>query len=145
MGRLKKLFSKHQPLKKLPVHPEDMELIKDVDAKWWDQLTIEMIKKMDTQDNVQRLTFYNYFVEQEGFSKSEAITRLKEATPLYYGKLIDRTDDKLGYMGEDSKLPFILKGRIIKATTNGTINKSTTKPGISMNAIIRRLIREGQI
>lgn len=145
MGIFKKLFSKHQPIKKLPVHPDDMGLINDVDAEWWDQLTMQMIKSIDMQDNAQRLVSYNYFVDELGLSNSEASQRIKESEPLYYGKLMDRTNDELGFTGEDSKLPFILKGRINKAITNKTITKSNVTRGVSMNAMIRRLIGEREI
>jgi len=149
MGFLAKILGKnkheHEPINQLPVHRDDIDLIKEVDVKWWNSLTPSAVKTIDKQVNVQYLVFIQTLVEQQGMSNDEAMQAMKGALPFYYGKLIDRDSDKFGLAGEDSKLPFILRGRVYKAISAGMLDKYMNMSGITMNAAVRRLIRERKI
>jgi hypothetical protein len=147
MGFLKKLFAKGQPAPKLPVHPDDKELITEYDIQWWESLTLDDLKAFEQQDHVAQFALYIKLVKEDGLSSEEAVRQVRKIHPFYYATLDQRDDEPLGYSGEDAKLPYILKDRINKAVMKyiRKMDRNEIQSASSMNAIVRNLIRAGKV
>ena len=65
--------------------------------------------------------------------------------PWFYGKLEERENESLNLVSDDAGLPWILKGRIVEAVLAGKINKENLEQASSANALIRRLVRAGNL
>jgi hypothetical protein len=97
MGFLKKLFGASQPAPNyLPIHPEDKELVKEDDIRWWESLTLDDCKLLEQQDMVAQYALFIKLVEEDGFSKEEAAKRLRKSHIFYYGTLKQRDNEPLG-------------------------------------------------
>jgi hypothetical protein len=147
MGFLKKLFGTSQPAPNLPIHPENKELVKDDDIRWWESLTLDDCKLLEQQDMVAQYALFMKLVEEDGFSKEEAAKRVRKSHIFYYGTLKQRDDEPLGFIDENAKLPYILKDRANKAVMKyiRKMDKNEIESASSMNAIVRNLIRTGKI
>jgi len=146
MGFLKKLFGTSQPAPTLPIHPDDKELVTDYDVQWWESLTLADCEALEKQDQVAQFALYLKLVE-DGLSKDEASRRVRKNHIFYYGTLEQRANEPLGFIGEDAKLPYILKDRANKAVMKNVSKMGKTKieSSSSMNAIVRNLIRCGKV
>lgn len=127
----------------LQIHPDDIELINQYDIKWGNNFTEKLLKKVEMQDNIAKITCFE-LRKEDGLSDEEAMKAVRKILPFYYGKLKDRNNG-CDFTDEDSMLPFILKGRINKATTMMKISKSDIQHASSKNALIRNMIRTGRI
>jgi hypothetical protein len=147
MGFLKKLFGTSQPVPNLPIHPDDKELVTEYDIKWWESLTLDDCKAFEQQDNVAQMALFMKLFEEDGLSKEEAAKRVRKSHIFYYGTLEQRDDEPLGFLGEDAKLPYILKDRANKAVMKyiRKMDKNEIESTSSMNAIVRNLIRTGKV
>jgi hypothetical protein len=147
MGFLRNLFGASRPAPKLPIHPEDKELVTKNDIKWWKSLTLDDCKAFEQQDNVAQMALLKKLVEEDGFSEEEAAKRVRKSNIFYYRKLEQRDDEPLGFIGEDAKLPYILKDRANKAVMKHMrkMDKNEIESASSMNAIVRTLIRTAKV
>ncbi|MFH1674853.1 MAG: hypothetical protein ABIF87_15735 [Pseudomonadota bacterium] len=147
MGFLKKLFGTSQPAPNFPIHPADKELVTEYDIKWWKSLTLDDYKALEQQDNIFRLALYMKLVEEAGLSEEEAAKQVRKSHIYYYVTLRARDDEKYGFLGEDAKLPYVLKDRANKAFVKyiRKMDKNEIESASSMNAIVRDLIRTGKV
>jgi len=146
MGILKKLFGTRYPAPNHFIHPDDKELVTDSDFKWWQSITLEDCKAFEHQDNIARLALFMKLVEKDGFSKEDASKRVRKVFTFYYGTPEQRDNEPLGFSGDDSKLPYILRDRANKAIMKYMRNiEEEIESSTSINAIIRSLIRAGKV
>jgi hypothetical protein len=147
MGLLKKLFGSSQPAPNLPIHPNDKELVTNYDIQWWKSLTLDDCISFEKQDQVAQFALYLKLTKEDGLSEDEAVKRVRKIHVFYYGTLEQRADEPLGFIGEDAKLPYILKDRANKAVMKYVLkmDKDKIESASSMNAIVRNLIRIGTV
>jgi len=147
MGLLKKLFGTRQPAPNLPIHPDDKELVTDYDIEWWESLTLDDCVAFEKQDQVAQFALYLKLTKEDGLSKDKASKHVRKNHIFYYGTLEQRADEPLGFIGEDAKLPYILKDRVNKAVMQYVLkmDKKKIESASSMNAIVRNLIRTGTV
>ena len=147
MGFVKKLFGTSQNAPTLPIHPDDEELVTDYDVQWWKSLTLDDCKAFEKHDQVAQYALYLKLVEKDGLSTDEASRRVRKTHIFYYGTLEQRANEPLGFIGEDAKLPYILKDRANKVVMKNVLKMGKTKieSASSMNAIVRNLIRCGKV
>ena len=148
MALLKKLFGRGEPAPELQIHPDDQDLVSDADRRWWSTLTLKHCKVMEEQDNLWKATAMGYYMEQEGMSEEHAGRRMRNSFASYYAYLNERSDERLGFVGDDAKLPYMIKDRINRYITSLDETR-VVRPGdvglSTVNALIRKLIREGTI
>lgn len=110
-------------------------------------MTLDDCKAFEQQDNVAQMALFMKLVEEDGLSKEEAAKRVRKSHIFYYGTLEQRDDEPLGFLGEDAKLPYILKDRANKAIMKyiRKMDKNEIESTSSMNAIVRNLIRTGKV
>jgi hypothetical protein len=145
---LKKLFGRGEPAPELQIHPDDLDLVSEADRQWWSTLTLKDCQVMEEQDNIFKVASLNYYMEEEGMGEEDAARRVRQSFASYYAYLNERLDEPLGFGGNDSKLPYMIKDRVNRYIT--TLNKNTAAQpedvGLSsVNALIRMLIRKGAI
>ncbi len=99
---------------------------------------------METQDNVSRVAIIKDQMDK-GVSEENALRHATRSLPWYYGKLEVRENKALNLTSDDAGLPWILKERVINAVMAGKIKKQDLEQSSSINALIRRLIRAGEI
>ena len=147
MAFLKKLFDRSEPAPKLPIHPEDQGLVREVDDIWWSTLTLKDCRTMEQQDNTTKVATLIHYIEKDGLSEEEASRRTRKSLPAYYGSLEERDDEPLGFDGDDAKLPYVLKDRVNRAVVEviASMEKSEVRAASTVNALIRTLIRSGKV
>ena len=143
MRLLKRLFGTSRPAPNLAIHPDDKELVTKNDIKWWKALTLSDCKAFEKLDSITQTALSMKLVKEDGFSEEEAAKHVRKSNIFYYGNPEQRDDEPLGFIGEDAKLPYILKDRIDKAVMNHIrkMDKNDIESASSMNAIVRNLIR----
>jgi len=109
---LKRLFGKSRPAPKLPIHPDDKELVTKNDIKWWKALTLSDCKAFEKLDSITQTALSMKLVKEDGFSEEEAAKHVRKSNIFYYGNPEQRDDEPLGFIGEDAKLPYIVKIRV---------------------------------
>ena len=126
-----------------PVHPDDLDLINPKDVKWGKSFTMKKLQKIDDQDNSTRFTLFNHF-KSEGMNGKDAALEVRKGSFYYYGKIEDR-EDEFGLIGDDSRLPFILKSTAnrLMIWQIRKMDKFERESASSMNALVRKLIRSG--
>lgn len=145
MTWLGKLFGIGKAAPELPVHPEDRDLVSDADAGWWQGVTIRKLKMFRKEDVASRVVLIDGQMKYGGMTKEAARRHAMRTLPWFYGSLEERGDETLGLASEDAGLPWVLKNRVVEAIMVGDIKKGDLGKSSSMNALIRRLIREGRI
>jgi hypothetical protein len=142
MGFLKNLFGASQPAPNLPIHPDDAELITDDDRKWYESLTLDDCKAFEQQDQVAQTALFMK-LKDDGLSAADAVRRVRKAHIFYYGTLGQRADEPLGFIGEDAKLPYIVKDKANKIIVKyiRKMDKKEIESASSMNALVRKYIR----
>ncbi len=124
----------------LPIHPDDRDLVSPADFEWFRRQTVADIQAMSIQDQTfQYATFLKF--EDEGLSSEAIAAKCRKHFPYYYYTLEVRQQDR--WQAEDALLPFHVKDRVNRAAPG--LAKSAVESSSTMNALIRRLIRSGQI
>lgn len=147
MGLFKRLFNSGSPAPKLPVHPDDEDLISEDDIQWWESLTLEDCKAMEEQDHVAQLALFMKLTKENGFSEEDAMRQVRKTHLFYYGTLKQRENEPLGFKGDDAKLPHIVKDKANKVVMKyiRKMDKVKRESASSTNAIVRSLIRTGKV
>lgn len=140
-----KLFQIGKAAPDLPVHPDDRDLISETDAVWWLGVTVRKLKLFRKEDAASRVVLIDSQMKYGGMTKEAARRHAMRTLPWFYGSLEERGDESLGLAPEDAALPWVLKNRVVEAIMVGDIKKGDLGKSSSMNALIRRLIREGRI
>lgn len=68
MGIFDKIFGAKEPAPNVPIHPDDLVLVKNSDLRWWDSLSLDNVISYEKQDNKFREIALRNFVEKEGLS-----------------------------------------------------------------------------
>ena len=144
MAFFKKPFGRGEPAPRLPIHPEDQDLVSEADTAWWSTMTLNKLATMEKQDNASQVAIIIDQVDK-GVSEENAVRHAMRSLPWHYGKLEDRQNKVLNFTSDDAGLPWILKVRVIDAVMAGKIKKQELEQSSSINASIRRLIRAGEI
>ena len=147
MRFLKKLFGARKPAPIMPIHPDDKELVTKHDVKWWKSLSLDDCKNFEKLDSITQTALPMKLVEEDGLSDEEAARRVRKSNVFYYETLEQRNDEPLGFVGDDAKLPYILKDRVDKAVINQIreMDKNDIASASSMNSIVRDLIRTTKV
>ena len=140
-----KLFQIGKAAPDLPVHPDDRDLISETDAGWWQGVTVRKLELFRREDAASRVVLINSQMKYGGMTKEAARRHSMRTLPWFYGSLEERGDESLGLAPEDAGLPWVLKNRVVEAIMVGDIKKGDLRKSSSMNALIRRLVREGRI
>ncbi len=142
---LRKLFGGGGPAPSLPIHPEDAELVSDADVAWWSSVTLRELKRFAAENPVVRSVFVTSHMKYGGASKAAALGNAIRSVPRFYGTIEEREDSDPGLTPDDVALPWILKKRVDDGILIGEIKKAELRHSSSMNALVRRLIRDGKI
>jgi len=145
LGLFSKLFGSKQPAPPCAIHPDDKDLVREEDIRWWHGLSLDDCKALEQEDNVFRLAAFQKFIEDEGLSDSDAGRKVRLRFPTYYGSLDQRANERFALTAADAKLPYVLKDRVNRAAMNRLIDRQAVERASSVNALIRQLIRGGRI
>ena len=85
------------------------ELVTKNDIKWWKALTLSDCKAFEKLDSITQTALSMKLVKEDGFSEEEAAKHVRKSNIFYYGNPEQRDDEPLGFIGEDAKLPYIVK------------------------------------
>ena len=145
MALLDLLFWRGKPAPSLPVHPEDADLVGDSDTKWWATLALRKFKQFQRESTASRVALISQQMKLGAIPEEVARRNALRALPRFYGTLEERAANADHLESEDLPLPWILKKRVDDAIIFGDVKKSELTKCSSMNALVRRLIREGRI
>ena len=145
MGLFRKLFGRGKPAPPPLIHPQDQELVTEMDPAWWNTLTLKKLAKMEEHDEAARVAIIIDQMEDKGEPEEAAARHAMRSLPWYYGKLEERENKILNLVSDAAGLPWILKGRVVEAVLAGKIKKEDLEQSSSVNALIRRLMRAGSI
>lgn len=142
MGIFDKIFGAKEPAPNVPIHPDDLVLVKNSDLKWWDSLSLDNVISYEKQDNKFREIALRNFVENEGLSIEQAARKVRKSFIFYYGTLHEREDEPFGFSGEDAKLPYVLKDRANRAIPKiKKMSRQEIDSATSINALVRKILR----
>ena len=145
MELLGKLFGRGQPVPLLPVHPDDEALVSDADVAWWRSVTLWELKKRERDDAASRTVLVRSYMKYARDTKEGAVGRAMRSLPTFYGTLEQRQAGLSDLAPDDAPLPWILRKRVDDAIVMGEIRQADQSRSSSMNALIRRLIRDGKM
>ena len=140
---LEKEASDHKT--RLMLEKRRKEGVKTQDIKWWMNRHELDRKMMMKADDMSKLALFIKLKEEDGYSGTEAATRVKKFFPIY-----GDPDDTSTSTGDDRPLPFELKDRIniyIEKTSHSDPNgcKKKIEKSSSFNALIRKEIKNGKV
>lgn len=124
------------------VHPEDAGLILDEDRDWFSGLSDADVAALNQEDNVFRYAAF-LKAKDEGLSAEDAARRCWRYFPYYYLDPSERGRNPLGFSGANAELPFLIKDRVTRLATAGSITKDLAESHETMNAAIRQLLGGG--
>ena len=145
MTFLRELFGRGRPVPFLPVHPTDEALVGDADVAWWSSVTLWELKKYEREDAASRVVLIRSYMKYCRATKEAAAGKAMRSLPTFYGTLEQREAGLLDLAPDDAPLPWILRKRVDDAIVMGEVRKAELSRSSSMNALIRRLIRDGKI
>jgi hypothetical protein len=148
MGLLKKLFRRGKPAPEVHVHPDDQDLVSEADRRWWSTLTLNDCQVFEEQDNLPKVTSFQYYIDEKGLTEEEAARRVRQSFVTYYATLEERNDEPFAFADQDAKLPYVIKDRVnryILTLNPGTALQPADVGASSVNALVRILIRKGMI
>ena len=145
MGLFNKLFGASQPAPPCTIHRDDQDLVRTEDTEWWNKLSLEDCRAFENEDNAIRFAAFSKYFSTDGLSEAEAGKKIRLGFPTFYWNLEQRAEEKFSLGAADAKLPSVLKDRANRAVINGLIDKRTLAKASSFNALVRQLIRSGQI
>jgi hypothetical protein len=142
---LRKLFGGGQSVPFFPVHPDDEALVGEADVAWWRGVTLWELKKYERNDTASRVVLVRSHMKYGQATKEAAEAKAMRALPSFYGT-IEQREAGLGDLDpDDAPLPWILRKRVDDAIVIGEVRQAELSRSSSMNALIRRLIRDGKI
>jgi len=142
---LRKLFGRGRPVPFLPVHPADEALVSDADVAWWSSVTLWELKKYEREDAASRMFLARSHIKYGRATKKAAVGKAMRFLPSFYGTLEQREAGLPDLAPDDAPLPWILRKRVDDAIIMGEVRKADLNRSSSMNALIRRLIRDGKV
>ena len=142
MGIFDTIFSSKEPAPKVPIHPDDLILVKNSDLKWWDGLSLDNVISYEKQDNKFREIALRNFIKNEGMSIEQAARKVRKSFIFYYGTLREKEDEPFRFHGDDAKLPYVLKDRANRAIPKlKKMSRQELDAATSVNALIRKILR----
>jgi len=116
----------------------------DSDIHWWWETHPPLQKAaIQADDEGTRLNAL-MSLKEEGLSMPQAAERVKHGFPFF-----GSTDSEFPALtGEERALPFELKNRVLGGVEKGTLmaaRQDASNENLSMNALIRKLMREGRL
>lgn len=145
MGLLGNRLGAIQPAPACAIHPDDQGLVRAEDRAWWNDLSLDDCNGFEHQHTVFRAAALTSFKEDEGLSEEQALKKLRLGFPFYYLTLDERAKESFPITAADAKLPYILKDRVNRAMNGRMIDGAQLSRTSSMNALVRELIRKGQM
>jgi hypothetical protein len=145
MSIFRRLFGAKQSSPPCEIHTDDRNLVRAEDVAWWQSLSLDDCKALETEDNVFKLAAFKKYTEEEGMSQQDAARMVRVRFPSYYGSLGKRVDTVAVLTAADAKLPYVLKDRVNRAAMNGIIDQDAVESASSVNALVRQLIRSGRM
>ena len=145
MALLNLIFGRGKLAPSVAVHPEDADLVGDEDTAWWRTLPLRKFKQFQKEVTASRVTLISYQMKYGAIPQEVAARNALRSLPRFYGTLEERAVGASDLASEDLPLPWALKKRVDDAILIGEVRKSDLAKSSSMNALIRRLIREGRI
>lgn len=138
LNKLVEIFRKELPKKRA-------DGVRDKDIRWWWNLNDIERRMMIAIDDVYALTTFISLRRDQGFDENRAGKETRKSHVIY-----GHPEDRKNATGNDIPLPYELKDRINiyiekEFKTNPEKLKSMIKGMSSMNALIRKEIREGKI
>jgi hypothetical protein len=124
---------------------DDENLIHSSDIIWWEKLSFKDFERMAKDDEATWITLMSHLIEQKGLSEEVAAKQVRRSLPFYYLNEDEKNNDKLVSDKADSKLPYLIKNRVIKAVATGKFTSEAISAHSSFNALARKLIVAGQI
>lgn len=131
------------PSAPLQVHPDDSWLVTSADVSWFTSTSEKMLRSLLKQDEATRWASWNSLLDQAGLPEDLATSRVFKSFPTYYVDPIKREDPH--HVGDDAHLPVVIKDRVSRNPGLLSREEFEAAPERTMNAIIRRFIRDGRL
>jgi hypothetical protein len=120
------------------------EGVRDEDIRWWWNMHPLERKMMLKVDDVIKLSEFARIQKEEGLNEEEAAKKVRKFHVIY-----GEPDDTTHTVGDDRPLPEELKDRIDiyieKQTTNQEKFKKEIEESSTLNALLRKEIKKGNI
>ena len=120
------------------------EGVRDEDIRWWWNMHPLERKMMLKFDDVNKLSVFTRIRKEEGLNEEEAAKKVRKFHVIY-----GEPDDTAHTVGDDRPLPEELKDRIDiyieKQTTNQEKYKKEIEESSTLNALLRKEIKKGNI
>ena len=120
------------------------EGVRDEDIRWWWNMHPLERKMMLKVDDVIKLSEFARIQKEEGLNEEEAAKKVRKFHVIY-----GEPDDTTHTVGDDRPLPEELKDRINiyieKQTTNQEKYKKEIEESSTLNALLRKEIKKGNI
>ena len=120
------------------------EGVRDEDIRWWWNMHPLERKMMLKFDDVNKLSVFTRIRKEEGLNEEEAAKEVRKFHVIY-----GEPDDTTHTVGDDRPLPEELKDRIDiyieKQTTNQEKFKKEIEESSTLNALLRKEIKKGNI
>jgi len=120
------------------------EGVRDEDIRWWWNMHPLERKMMLKVDDVIKLSEFTRIQKEEGLNEEEAAKKVRKFHVIY-----GEPDDTTHTVGDDRPLPEELKDRIDiyieKQTTNQEKFKKEIEESSTLNALLRKEIKKGNI
>ena len=120
------------------------EGVRDEDIMWWWNMHPLERKMMLKVDDVIKLSEFTRIQKEEGLNEEEAAKKVRKFHVIY-----GEPDDTTHTVGDDRPLPEELKDRIDiyieKQTTNQEKYKKEIEESSTLNALLRKEIKKGNI
>ena len=120
------------------------EGVRDEDIRWWWNMHPLERKMMLKVDDVIKLSEFARIQKEEGLNEEEAAKKVRKFHVIY-----GEPDDTTHTVGDDRPLPEELKDRINiyieKLTTNQEKYKKEIEESSTLNALLRKEIKKGNI
>jgi hypothetical protein len=121
------------------------EGVRDDDIRWWWNMHDLERRMIVAFDSIIKMWAYKVYTETDGLSEKDAIEKLNRHFPIW-----GDPDDITHFTEDDRPLPFELKDRVNlfvekRRTTDPEGFNKAMESSSSLNALIRKLIKRGQI
>jgi hypothetical protein len=139
MGLFSRFF-RHQIGCPHHIHPSDENLVDETDVAWFSNLTENDVRLLYQEDDVFRAAAYMKY-KDKGLSEEDAARKVWKYFPYFYIDPNKRGDTPPRLADDDAKLPFLIKDKVNRLASQGTLTKDLAERFDSMNAAIRHVIR----
>ena len=105
------------------------------------------VAAFEKQDGKAKVAMLRSFIANEGLPDEEALFKVRLSYPFYYLDSDMRSELRfeLPDPEADALLPYLLKDRVNRALTGGLITRELLGQFTSLNALVRGLIRFGEL